>query len=326
MDATAPLIVQPSPLRGRLRVQRPTQVTACLLAAIIVLTVWAVMQTPLRAEAGDHWLQPIQLTTLPFLIACLCRGRGWQRCSLFFGSLGWVFAASSVTILAMYLTALSGRPLADPWLVRVDAWLAFSAPALVEWIGRHPRVGDVLSWMYNFIFMETLLVLAVLSIFKDKEALEGFVLQFMLSISIVLAIFYLYPAVGPFVTYGYDPTPAQQDYLTQFTALRTGELGNLDDPKGLVTFPSFHTAWALLLAYALRRHALFFSVGVVANAMIVLSTLTTGWHYLTDVLGGVLVTIIAILIAQRVCHTHRERSDAVRRHGAPISPPTGGVL
>src|SRR5712692_5267217 len=69
---------------------------------------------------------------------------------------------------------------------------------------------------------------------------------------------------------------------------------------GVVCFPSFHVVWAILFAAALWGFRwLRIPVALVA-AMVILSTMTTGWHYFADVLGGVLLAIISILSAKRL--------------------------
>ena len=39
---------------------------------------------------------------------------------------------------------------------------------------------------------------------------------------------------------------------------------------------------------------------IVLNATVVLSTMTTGWHYASDVVGGVLTALAAVLITRRL--------------------------
>ena len=84
-------------------------------------------------------------------------------------------------------------------------------------------------------------------------------------------------------------------------------------------FPSFHVIWAVLSARALwgfRR--LRIPVSMLAGLLSV-STMTTGWHYFVDVLGGLVVAEVSILAAKayllgwkeiatqetRLCAAHR---------------------
>ena len=66
------------------------------------------------------------------------------------------------------------------------------------------------------------------------------------------------------------------------------------DAEGLITFPSFHTIWAVLLVaafYGCRR--LFWPVALL-NVLVVLSTITTGMHYFSDVIAGLMISAVVI--------------------------------
>jgi membrane-associated phospholipid phosphatase len=67
--------------------------------------------------------------------------------------------------------------------------------------------------------------------------------------------------------------------------------------SGIVTFPSFHVVLALLPVLALWPRRVLRPFLALVSAAICLSTLTTGWHYATDGIGGLVVTILAYWIA-----------------------------
>ena len=64
-----------------------------------------------------------------------------------------------------------------------------------------------------------------------------------------------------------------------------------------MSFPSFHVALAILAAIALSsiRRLRIWVWGL--TALICVSTLTTGWHYAIDVLGGLVLAPISLLVA-----------------------------
>jgi membrane-associated phospholipid phosphatase len=66
--------------------------------------------------------------------------------------------------------------------------------------------------------------------------------------------------------------------------------------EGLITFPSFHVAWALLLTWAFRGRRWLFAAAVILNSLVVASTMTTGWHYFSDLLGGAAVALAAMAL------------------------------
>jgi membrane-associated phospholipid phosphatase len=106
--------------------------------------------------------------------------------------------------------------------------------------------------------------------------------------------------------------------------LRSGEpfvvdLGNHD---GLICFPSFHTILALLAATALWPVRYVRWPSALLAALIVMSTVTTGWHYVTDVVGGFVVTALSLAVARGYLRLERAPSWAFwRRMSAPAAAP-----
>ena len=186
-------------------------------------------------------------------------------------------------------------PLADRWLKACDARLGIHLPSIVEWTTAHPSAKAVFDAAYPSVMLSTLLALVVLGLDQDRRQLQAFVLQFMFAGLLTTIIFFLWPAEGPFAAYGYESRPDQQRFLEHFHALRSGRFHrvSLNQLEGLITFPSFHTAWALLVAWGFRNHRWLCVPMLILNVMVVISTLTTGWHYGCDVIGGILVAVIA---------------------------------
>jgi membrane-associated phospholipid phosphatase len=168
---------------------------------------------------------------------------------------------------------------------------------------------------YNTVLPQTALVIAVLGFTNQRQELRGFVRQFMFSSLLVLATFAIWPAAGPFVAYGYEPAADQARYLAHFDALRSGSrtLITWRDAEGLITFPSFHTTWALLLAYAVRRNRWLFAPSALLNIAVIVSTMTTGWHYFADVFAGASVAVMAIAVSHAL-----ERAFA-RQQASPLT-------
>jgi membrane-associated phospholipid phosphatase len=166
---------------------------------------------------------------------------------------------------------------------------------------------------------QTALVIAVLGFADQRRELRGFVRQFLLSSLLVLATFAIWPATGPFVGYGYKPSTDQACYLAHFDALRSGTrtLITWRDAEGLITFPSFHTTWALLLTYAFRRNRWLFAPSALLNLAVIVSTLTTGWHYFADVFSGIAVAVVAVAVS----HALEASFNAVESTAGEFAPP-----
>jgi membrane-associated phospholipid phosphatase len=72
------------------------------------------------------------------------------------------------------------------------------------------------------------------------------------------------------------------------------------DHAGIVSFPSFHVVLAILSAVALSCIRPLRAPVWILAAMICASTIVTGWHYAIDILGGLVVAMISIPVANRI--------------------------
>jgi membrane-associated phospholipid phosphatase len=63
---------------------------------------------------------------------------------------------------------------------------------------------------------------------------------------------------------------------------------------GVVCFPSFHVIWAILCAAALWTYKPLRVPVALVYGLIILSTMTTGWHYFIDVVAGAVVALLSL--------------------------------
>jgi membrane-associated phospholipid phosphatase len=80
--------------------------------------------------------------------------------------------------------------------------------------------------------------------------------------------------------------------------LRVPEIGQL---TGIVTFPSFHAAAAMLYLWALWAISWMRAIAVICNVLLLLSTPIDGGHYFIDVVAGVCLAILSILAVRSLC-------------------------
>lgn len=204
-----------------------------------------------------------------------------------------------LTILTYAGTPIA-MPLADELLMKTDAAMSFHLPSIVEWSQQNPQVQNILNLAYFSVLPSTLLALIVNGLARDTTRLQEFVLHFILGGLMTTLVFFLLPAEGPFAGYGYAPRPDQQRFLEHFHALRAGSfrIVSLFHLEGLITFPSFHTTWAVLVAWSFRHYRWLFVPMIILNVAVVVSTMTTGWHYASDVAGGLITAGLAVLISR----------------------------
>ena len=216
-------------------------------------------------------------------------------------SLAVLVTFSAAYSMFMYALATTGRPMADAMLARADGAMGLSAPGVVRWVNEHSSLARILWLAYFSLIPQTILAIVWLGLTNNRYNLDKFLVRFMLASLITAVGFYLWPAKG---TYGpvYNlPVPAYcQQCVEHFDALRSGArtLVTWRETEGLITFPSFHTIWAVLLTaafYGCRR--LFWPIALL-NVIVIFSTVTTGMHYFLDVIVGVLISAVVIRSTQ----------------------------
>lgn len=186
-------------------------------------------------------------------------------------------------------------PLRDQLYRRWDQALGIRIPALMSWANHH-ALGHLIS--ISYLWLEPMMVGAVLLpvIFARPLSVRRYVLANALAIMLALPCILLLPAVGPWVGWGFPPDVSQHAWDIGFRAVRAGT-NNASDTIASVCLPSFHVFWALASAQALwflRR--LRIPIALLA-ALIIGSTLSTGWHYGVDVLAGFALALICMAAA-----------------------------
>lgn len=269
-------------------------ITLTAMSAFVLLTVHG-MRFDFRSAAKAVGTVGL---LLPFAVVFNRRGID-SFANLLTGFLCMVAFNLFLSILT-YAGTPFARPLADNLLMSADAALGCHVPSMVQWTHEHPMLQKLLNMAYVSVLPSTLLALVVVGLDRDVTRMRRFVLHFILGGLITTVVFFLLPAEGPFAAYGYQPRPDQQRFLEHFHALRDGRFRvvSLFHLEGLITFPSFHTTWAVLLAWSFRHYRWLWLPMLVLNTAVVISTMTTGWHYASDVVGGILTAAAAVLITQ----------------------------
>jgi membrane-associated phospholipid phosphatase len=204
------------------------------------------------------------------------------------------------------LLAISG-PFADSWLGHTDEMLGFDWFALIHFFARHQQGLELALRAYQSIFWQPLLIIPALWIFNRGDRAWMMVTALSFSLAISLAIYPFAPADAAFTHYGV--TPAQ--YPLQSTIpWTTGPVVHsikdgarhvtLDSLKGLVTFPSYHAAIAVILTWAAWPIRGFGYLIAILNAVVLVSCILVGAHYLVDVIAGSVIAIASVVLSEKV--------------------------
>ncbi|QDZ07868.1 phosphatase PAP2 family protein [Sphingomonas panacisoli] len=243
--------------------------------------------------------------------------------------------ASGMTVACLSLLCASdSMPLADAWLAAADRILlpAVSWRDLALSLAHHPRLTQIMCSIYSTLLWQPFVLIVALALARREDVIWRFVHAWMLTLVLCVAIFAIAPAVTPYVYYGI--TPSQVPALTVNAGWRPAEIimhvrdGTIHvlasrTASGLITFPSFHAAGAMLLAWSFRR-ASWFGWGFVALDVLMLPTIPLiGSHYFVDALGGVAVAALTIVTTRRTGKPRhglcRPATHSWPEQGSPIS-------
>lgn len=250
--------------------------------------------------AGSN-LTIVWSTALPKVMSLGGIGAAWLYLFLIPGRnrREWVIAESfAVLLLVMNLSLIAGtgqylvllwqRPLIDPYLATADSLLGVSVPALVVWTGQHDWVAIALRLAYFTLLPQFIVAIVGLGVvLRDRERLWEFAFHFQLCGLVTMLASGLFPAECAFTFYGFESLIDQQRFIHHFEGLRamTFQTIRFDDIEGLISFPSFHVAGALMVTWGFRDHRAWFWPLVVLNIGLVAATFMTGAHYFVDVLA-----------------------------------------
>jgi hypothetical protein len=212
----------------------------------------------------------------------------------------WAVLISNLLLLPQYIAARQPAEWCDAQLARADALLGVQVPDVLRLMDHVPAFSRALEVAYGtLIFLMTLAIMVPPLCGRMYKAKE-FAIASVVAAAISLPLFAVFQARGPWDYYGYAPSPPQAASAEALRALKSPEwfVVSLSDLNGLICFPSFHTILALLSANALWSIPYLRWPSAALALLIVLATVTTGWHYLVDVAGGVAVAVVSVAAAR----------------------------
>jgi membrane-associated phospholipid phosphatase len=211
----------------------------------------------------------------------------------------WALLQTLIVPMLVLVSARLRMPLQDSFFGSVDEHLGVSVPAIMAWAAHH-WLGSLInkSYAWDVTMLRLAVVLPVLA-GKSKSTKELLVAN-LISFAIGLPLFALLPAVGPWRYYHFLPTLSQKEVCEiPLLVLRLpGAYVFGSTEAGVICFPSFHVVWAIFFVVVLWGFRWLRIPLVLVSGMIILSTMTTGWHYFVDVLGGIPLAIISIVLAK----------------------------
>lgn len=215
------------------------------------------------------------------------------------GAFAFVFG-----ILCLTTLATSDQ---DAALYRADLALGFDWRAFAEWIRPHDLTQSILTAVYRSLVWQPAVVIALLFAAGRGQRAWRLAAAWFASLLLCSAFYPFLPAQGPMVYFHFQEAQFPgllTDWPWKFgpiiNAVRDQGLRHIEPAilTGLITFPSFHVAAAVILGWAAWPVRYLGPVLVVLNTLMGVSAIICGPHYLVDIISGVGAGLVGIVLSK----------------------------
>jgi membrane-associated phospholipid phosphatase len=233
------------------------------------------------------------------------------RKTRFFGRTATALIAFGLIICYLFgigILTLTVMPFAfqmvDQQLMAIDGALGFNWHDDVTALAAYPAFATGLRWVYQSILPQIAFVIVLLAALKHDNDLHRFLAVGMLSMTVSMVIWWLWPSVGPAA---YKMVSEQVQISTSLVAdahygekmWRYATQGNpvisRASMAGVVAFPSMHIVMmAMVLLFTRKTWA--FGPLLVLNATMPMATILQGGHHAIDLVGGMLVFFACVAV------------------------------
>ena len=295
-----------------LALQSPAKTLECLRQRVrrkpALIVLWAIFFLALTVAVS--WLKAVILTLDAlailevrerFTAAEQRRAAGAVLISALYMFVGFllVFAYNDVVLSLRFFAS------ADATLNSMDQWLlrGLSVSQICAWAATNLPISafHVLEFIYFGMFAQIGAALILVSAFAGRRMGLRFVGTVFVAYYLALAIFYLWPSQGPYYLSG-GKIPSvllvrsfQTQSLVNSAALWNHKQINLISTDYYIAFPCMHIAQPLIVMWFLRRSRRILAVLAIYNILLLPAIILLEWHYLVDILGGLVVGAIAIV-------------------------------
>ena len=236
------------------------------------------------------------------------------------GTTAQVILVTAIVGPLSYIANALDWPLQDHTLLLIDRAMGLNPESIAAFVNDHQWLEKCLETGYGFIKWPLLGVPIILAMTLRLIRLQQFVLALNIALAVTILISAFVPAIGTYYALNLSPperfpvinSSVYAAQLRDILSLREGSLHQLELFKlaGIVSFPSFHTASAVLYMWALWPVRGFRSATIGINALMIAATPAIGAHYIIDVIAGVALAAGSILLTKYLFRIHASRNVA----------------
>ena len=206
-----------------------------------------------------------------------------------------IFPVVSVLIifdsLGLLVHSINPRDL-DYLLIRADYMIFGVHPTVYMERFVHPVLTDILQVAYSTYYFLPVSLGVFLKIKGNEDDFERSLFLILLCFYLSYVGYILFPALGP----RYAMQHLHEKELGGFLVSQPiQDLLNLIEGIKRDAFPSGHTGIALTVLFLAHRYAaMLFRIMLLPVVLLIIATVYCRYHYVVDVLGGILLAVVTI--------------------------------
>lgn len=222
----------------------------------------------------------------------LCFDKNSKTC-LIGRELLYFFAVMVIIALATNAVQLTPFSPVDQQVVALETRLHISMEAILAWTNNHPQFKNLLQIIYDSLPWQMSILPLLVIVTCRFHLLREYYFLLLCTTLLGFVFYYFFPTTAPASII--DSPFFSADQIA--TGLKFKQIHHHIIPStnagGLIALPSFHVIWAVLCVVLIREWFIPCIILACINALLIASCVLLGWHYLTDIVGSMMVLLIS---------------------------------
>ncbi|MBS0350628.1 MAG: phosphatase PAP2 family protein [Proteobacteria bacterium] len=257
-----------------------------------LLNAWVFHFTPTISSLNMVFFIPLWMVW--WVIGHIHRPK-WPR----FGLVAATFANVGICTIIFMInwSAVLSTPfvIIDYHLVKWDHWLGFDVTTFMAWANQFPHLMKIFWFSYGTWEYQVILTPFLLAALNKSKEVNRYFTAAAICLIICNLIYYFFPTIAPAgVMHSPYFIKAEYDLVARFYEVHQS-LPITHWGSGMVSFPSGHVMYALLVLYTVRKIKVVFYPLLVINCFLILATMAIGAHYLVDVIASFIIVTMVLL-------------------------------
>ena len=217
----------------------------------------------------------------------------------------YFFGVMSIIALATNAVQLTPFPTIDKQILSIEEYFHINIPEILTWINNHPNLKNILGFIYDTLPYQMSIIPLIIIANGQFDLLKEYYFLLLCTALIGFVFYYFFPTAAP-------ASIINSPYFSSYqiaTGLKFNQIHHHMIPTtnegGLIAFPSFHSIWALLCVYLLKRWLVPCILLLTINILLIISCVLLGWHYVSDILAALIVLAISCYFLRLYKIDHR---------------------